>query len=310
MQQSLSGILFLAGVLSTQLTVLSRALQLCSDAQGNLPIYISLGVVLVYSTFGGIKAVTFTDVIQFITFTTLIPVMMHLVSTHVGSSGSVVKILTSHPNFDLRQVIGWHPKFTDALWLMLLFAIPYPDPASMQRVYMAKNVGQAKSAFAYTTVIALIVRIMVVFLAIALLAHDANLNPKALLEYILKIYDHPWFRGFVCIGILALAMSTADSCLHAASVLLTHDIATVFKWQPKNKLRVSYCFSVLVTLLALAMAFRSGDLLAQLLFTRSLYNPIVTMPFIMAIFGFRPSAKSVWLCCMNRLKNGFECLFL
>ncbi|MBX9890092.1 MAG: HD domain-containing protein [Amoebophilaceae bacterium] len=324
---ALSGILLLAGTLSCQINIIAKIIKLCCTIKGDTPMYIAVVVVLLYATFGGIKAVTFTDIIQFMTFTTLIPVLLYLVSRHISSDTSFVTLFTTHPNFDLRQVVGFTPEFSNTLWLVLLFAVPFLDPASMQRVYMAKNVWQVRSCFFYTGVIGTMMKVIVFCLAIALFLYDANLNPKELVEHILKMHDYVWLKGFVCIGILALSMSTADSDLHSASVLLTHDILTAFQWKPKNKLIVAHLSSVLIMLLALAMAFSEQDLLKQILRAVSFYLPIVNVPFVMAVFGFRPASRSVllgmaagaltvvafkmdWITCFNKQYDIFPAMFM
>ena len=292
---ALSGILFSAGAVAIQLQIITRVIKLCSGIDGNGPVYIATIIVLLYSTFGGIKAVTFTDIIQFTTFTTLIPVLLFLVYRHTTDYKSFLTLLTTHKNFDLRQVIGFHPEFRQALLLMFIYFFPTVDAASMQRVYMAKSVWDVRSAFAYTAIIGTFIRVLVIFLGVSLLAYDPNLNPKGLVEHILKIHSYLWLKSFVCIGILALAMSTADSYLHTAAVLFTHDIITIFKWQPKNKLQVAHLASLLITLVGLWISFREGDLLNLLFLVLDFYRPIVSIPFIMAVFGFRPRATAVLL---------------
>ena len=324
---ALSGILYSVGSVAIQLNIISKVIKLYCNIEGDIPIYTAIGVVLVYSTFGGIKAVTFTDVIQFITFSTLIPVLIYLVSTHIPSYKPVLTLLTTHPNFDLRQVIGLHPKFINTLILTFIFFFPIAQPSVMQRMYMAKNVYQVRSSFSYTVLISIILKAIVLLLVIALLAHSETLNPKELLEYILKVHNSLWLKSFVCIGVLSLAMSTADSNLHVASVLFTHDIVTVFKWQPKNKLIVAHICSVLVTLLATWLFSVEKDLLNLILHTFSFYKPIVSVPFMMAIFGFRPSSRSVllgmaagaftilafkirWITCLNSQYDVFPAILM
>ncbi|MBX9890476.1 MAG: HD domain-containing protein [Amoebophilaceae bacterium] len=324
---ALSGMLYSVGSVAIQLNIISKVIKLYCKTDGNIPIYIAIGVVLVYSTFGGIKAITFTDVIQFITFSTLIPVLIYLVSTHIHSYKPVLTLLTTHPNFDLRQVIGLHPKFINTLILTFIFFFPIPQPSVMQRMYMAKNVYQVRSSFNYTIIISIVLKTIVLFLVIALLAHSETLNPKELLEYILKVHNYLWLKIFVCVGVLSLAMSTADSNLHVASVLFTHDIVTVFKWKPKNKLIVAHICSVLVTLLATWLFSVEKDLLNLILHTFSFYKPIVSVPFMMAIFGFRPSSKSVllgmaagaftilafkmrWITCLNSQYDVFPAILM
>jgi Na+/proline symporter len=70
-----SGILNLIGGLAIQFTVISKILALMLDIEGLWVTVVASAIVIVYSSFGGIKAVTFTDVVQFATFGVFIPVL-------------------------------------------------------------------------------------------------------------------------------------------------------------------------------------------------------------------------------------------
>ena len=52
-------------------------------------------------------------------------------------------------------------------------------------------------------------------------------------------------------------------------------------------------FSALIGIFSIILAFREGSLMQLLIATSSFYMPIVTVPFIMALFGFRSTEKSV-----------------
>jgi len=63
----------------------------------------------------------------------------------------------------------------------------------------------------------------------------------------------------------------------------------------QNELFSARVVSLLIGGFSLLLSLREGSLLELMTFTYSLYVPIVTIPFIMAIFGFRSSEKSVLL---------------
>jgi len=136
---------------------------------------------------------------------------------------------------------------------------------------------------------------MGIFLAIVLYIHSADLNPKELVEYIFKIHNSVWLKSFVSIGILALAMSTADSELHMAGVLFANDILFKASLTDGRRLGISRLFSIATILLGLQLALYEQNLFKLMMLALSFYTPIVTIPFLMAILGFRPSSKSVFL---------------
>ncbi|MHB9146954.1 MAG: hypothetical protein ACYC2U_00610, partial [Candidatus Amoebophilus sp.] len=54
-------------------------------------------------------------------------------------------------------------------------------------------------------------------------------------------------------------------------------------------------FSIVVGIFALLLALRTKNLLDLLLLAGSFYMPIVTVPLLLAIFGFRSTSKAVLL---------------
>ena len=128
-----------------------------------------------------------------------------------------------------------------------------------------------------------------------LLAKDPSLEPNKLFAYIIDNYTYIGFKGFVAAGVLAMVMSTADSYINAAAVTFSYDIKKSFgiDWSERNNLRFSYLCSILIGAVAFVLAFYMKGLLSLFLLVSSFYLPIVSTPFLLAVFGFRSSSKSV-----------------
>ena len=95
---------------------------------------------------------------------------------------------------------------------------------------------------------------------------------------------------------MAMVMSTADSYVNSTSVLIVHDFCKPLKISfIRNELNFSRLVSLFIGMFSMLLAMRSGSLLELFMFTSSFYMPVVTVPFIMSIFGFRSSSKSVLL---------------
>ncbi|MEM6339480.1 MAG: histidine kinase dimerization/phospho-acceptor domain-containing protein, partial [Pseudomonadota bacterium] len=86
--------------------------------------------------------------------------------------------------------------------------------------------------------------------------------------------------------------STADSRINAASVLFTNDLYKVFIKNSKE-IFVSRFFALTLGIASIIFALIETDILGVLIFANSFYYPIVTPPFLLTIFGFRSSGRSV-----------------
>ncbi len=86
----------------------------------------------------------------------------------------------------------------------------------MQRVYMASSTIQAKRAFFYSGILTFLIQIFIILIGIALFVVNPDLAVQDIWGYIMA--NTPlFFKGLVCISLLAMTMSTADSALNSRS---------------------------------------------------------------------------------------------
>ena len=292
---AICGMLRTTGAVAAEFQVIAILVGIFWGNQGVWPVVVACTVVLFYSTFGGIRAVTFTDVVQFAVFIIFIPVLVYFIFVSIDTKGNALFSFTTDTHFDPFRVIRWNTKFGDAILLTLTLLIPSMSPATVQRVYISANIWQARRVFTYTSGIGIFLKSSLFFSAVLLFIKNPNLEKKEVVHYIVSNYTNPYFLLLMGLGILSLAMSTADSQLHAASTLFVNDIATVLKMKHRKSLFLARITSFILGSLGIVLAFWIKDLLKVMMLSYSFYTPIVTVPFLMAIFGFRPATKSVLL---------------
>ena len=190
-------------------------------------------------------------------------------------------------------MFGWNPSFITSLGLMFYFMIPGMTPPEFQRISMARDTAQVKHAFSIAAVVDLLIVTSVVWVGILLLSQDAALDPEKLVHYLITQYTYPGLKGLIGIGIMALAMSTADSYLNSSAVLLAHDIIRPLGFAERKLMIVARVLSLIIGIFALLLALRIDSLLRLLLLSGSFFMPIYTVPLLMAIFGFRSGTRAV-----------------
>eukprot|EP01132_Coremiostelium_polycephalum_P000250 gene250-330_t len=291
---AISGVLCVLTIVAIEFKVIIRIIGLIFHTEGSVWLAVLVaGVVIFYSVFGGIRAITFTDVVQFFTFGMFIPTLALVIWNQIKDPQQVLTLLNTNPHFSWSQVVGWHPEFITSLGVFLWFIIPALDPAIFQRISMARDVYQARKSFNYAALISLAVCCFLAWIAILSLASNPHLDAHNLFDYIINNYATGGLRGLIGIGILSLAMSTADSYLHASAILLTNDIAKPLGIQFKNEVNVARILCGLTGIFALFLAFHLKDLLTPLQMANRFYMPVVTVPLLLAILGFRSSPASV-----------------
>jgi len=292
---SIAGFIGSCGLIAIQLKMAGFIFEYALNLPGIYGVLIASVIVTLYSSLGGIKSVTFTDVIQFLTFSIVIPVIAYTLLSSVSNIDAITATLVGNPLFDYKTVFD----FSNAasmyyLFIFLFFVIPGFTPAFFQRIAMAKNVSQASSSFIIAAFICMLLVSMVDWIGVLALFIDPSLSPHDVVKNIIFESSYVGLKGAALVGIMAMIMSTVDSYINATSVLVVHDFLKPLKVNlTSNELVSARFMSLLIGIFSFFLSTRDKGLLDLMIITYSFYLPVVTVPFIMAILGFRSSEKSV-----------------
>ena len=291
---AVAGFIGATGLIAVQFKVAGSLLQYFLGVPYKYSLFIGSFVVILYSVSGGVRAVTLTDVIQLVTFVVFIPTMGYIVWQDSNTPENVFNEIKTNPIFDWYAVLDYkNPRFFEVLFLFLYYSVPKTAPAFFQRVSMAKDIQQVRSAFIYAALVLLCVESMVMWIATLLLSIDHTLSPTNLVSYMIDNYSYVGLKGLIVSGVMAMIMSTADSHINASSILLTETIQPFKKLSNKLELNITKFFALLLCLLSIILSFSEKDLLGIILSANALYMPIVTVPLIITIFGFRSTSVSI-----------------
>jgi Na+/proline symporter len=289
-----SGVFNLLGWLAVQFQVIAKVLSIIFGLEGPFVTILVAIIVIIYTSSGGIRAVTFTDVVQFITFGTIIPAVALVIWSKIPNANHLVQqTLNSTSHFSLKEVVGFTPEFMSSLGWLVCFSVPAIAPEVFQRIAMANNTAQVRKSFTYSAGIILTIEMFVVWIAILLLSSKAGLSKEQIFPYLLKEYAYTGLKGLLGVGIVAMAMSSADSFLNSAAVMLANDISTPLSYTQSSRVLTARLATLLVGCLGAILALYTNDLLEMVLLACSLYLPIVTVPFLLSVFGFRSSTRAV-----------------
>jgi signal transduction histidine kinase len=125
------------------------------------------------------------------------------------------------------------------------------------------------------------------------LSISPNLDKGAIVKHVI-FNSHVGVIGATLAGIIAMIMSTADSWINSTSILIFNDFLKPLKIKfILNELYSVRIISIIVGALSLVLSLNDKTLTELLVTAYSFYMPIVTVPFIMAVLGFRSSENSV-----------------
>lgn len=291
---AVAGSIATAGMIAAQFKISGMLFEYTLGISSVYGIVIGASIVTMYSAFGGIKSVSFTDVIQFFMFGAILPTLVLFILGTLDNSNIVIDTISVNNNFDFSQVFD----FTSSKSLYYLFiffwvAVPSFDPAIFQRISMAKDTMQARKSFIISAFVFFSLSLIMSWIGVIALAIYPDVAAEEIAKHIILDYSYSGLKGLTIAGILAMMMSTADSYINSTSVLFTHDFCSAAGIKIKNELIVSRMIALILGVFSFVLALYSDNLLKLIITTKSFYMPLVSVPFIFSIIGFRSSAKSV-----------------
>ena len=286
-----SCIMFGGGFVAMQFKVMAKILAVMFNVESTLGTCLAAIIVIAYASFGGIKAVTFTDIFQFTVFTLVLPMLTMII--WVKSPVPASFAWADYPNFDPKQVMRWDYKLLSAIGLFLYYAIPGFSPSMFQRIAMARHVYQARKAFTWTAGILFLMLLITSGIAVLLLIARPGLEKSQVVPTLIDTYVPVGLKGLLGAGVMALAMSSADSDLNALSVIFANDLVKPLTQQAQTSVKTARSFSIIAGGAALLMALYSTDLLKMILLSGSFYMPVFAVPMLMSVLRFRTSSRVV-----------------
>jgi Na+/proline symporter len=289
---SVAGFICVAGIIAVQLKIAGSIFEYVLNVKSIYGILLAGFIVTLYSTLGGIKSVTFTDVIQFFAFGTIIPVITYFFFTRFVDSTNILTFINEHPNYNLSKVLDISDnKFWSMLFLCFYMAIPSFNPAIFQRISMCRNVRQVQRSFYILSFFVFVLTLIVAWLGVVLNYNFELLNDN---DVIKTLFDNtpPVYKGLLLIGIMAMIMSTIDSYINSSSVLITHDFLNVFR-KLNDELLTARIVSFLLGTIGILLSLKDIGIFRLIVLSSSFYMCTVTVPFIMAILGYRTPYKGV-----------------
>lgn len=252
-------------------------------------------VMILYSFRGGIKSVTATDVFQFGILIIAIPIICGVGMIEIGGYKTVISTLkTTGLSFNKGDGIP----FGHHLAVFISFALPCLYPMCIQRMLMAKNTSQIRTAFLVNGFLSIPFYItvgMIGIIAFIVIPNvDANHAVPALVDRLVPL----GLKGFVIAGLLAIFMSTADSILNIGAIALTHDLVGSIVKAPlkaKTELFLVRASSIAIALGAIIIAVKFNNVLDVIFLIMVLGNSVFFPGYLLGILNLHGSRRAFWI---------------
>jgi len=249
----------LSNYLLAQLTAMGRALQglttVPPDSAFIFGVLLLAGIMVVYETLGGFRAVAWTDVVQGIMLLAGIATLTVMVFHEFGTLGDATRDLLAGGAADRAKVMP-----PDALacrnWFSYvaifgLGASLYPQ--AIQRIYAASSGRALRNSMALMAFMPLVTAFFAVLIGVIGAAQIPGLlgssSDRILTVICREIQESSllgyWLVALLFSAILAALMSTADSCLLTISSMATRDIYQSFLHPEASEARLTLVGKIL-----------------------------------------------------------------
>jgi SSS family solute:Na+ symporter len=262
---------------------------------------IIMGVIaVIYTGIGGMKAVIYTDTIQWIILMSGL-IFIGIPISYYAIGGMDTIRATVGPEFLSMGNVQWQQLVN---WGITIIPIWFVGMTLYQRIYASKSEKQAKKAWFIAglfewPLMAFMGVILGLFSRVAFqngmfadmgYSVSAGMDPEMGLPVLLNTVLPVGLMGLMLSAYFSAVLSTADSCLMAASGNVQTDILSKlfkFKQDRKSQLVASQVVTLSIGVLALLLASYMTNVLELMLYSYAFMVSGLFVPILVALYGKR-----------------------
>lgn len=283
----LFGFIVCAGILGAQIGATGYIVNVFLGIDRVWGIVVGCGIVITYATLGGMRAVVWTDVVQFLVLAIGIPLALIY---GVMEAGGISAIIEAVPADHFR--LPSEPLALVALAsLFLTFVLGETlVPPYLQRLLIGKDPDHIARGTLYSGLFSIPFFAITGMIGLVALTLNPDLNPNLAMPYVIQQSMPPILQGLVVAAVLAIIMSSADSFLNAASICFMNDVLkplTPATESPAMNLRLARLVTLIVGVLAVVFALSIESVLDILIYSYNFWAPLILVPLVAAIMGYR-----------------------
>ena len=274
-----------AGIVGAQVGAMGLIFNVFLGIEPIWGIMIGCGIVIAYSTVGGMRAVVLTDIIQFCVLAIGLPAALVFGVVKVGGL-SAIKAATPVGHF---MIPGEAMTSISLLSLFLTFLLGETlVPPYVQRLFLAKDSIHTARGTMLSGIFSIPFFAITGAIGLIALALDPKLDPNLAMPYVIRSVLPVGVRGVVIAGVISIVMSSADSFLNGAATGCVNDLVRPIWKNPMSKrqeLLLVKFINCLVGILAVIFAIKIRSILDILIYAYNFWAPVIVVPLAAVLLG-------------------------
>ncbi|MBK5203315.1 MAG: sodium:solute symporter family protein [Prolixibacteraceae bacterium] len=271
------------GIVSAQIIAASKILFSIFSLPYEYGVLISGTVFILYTLIGGQISILKTDFFQSIVI--IFGITICAIFLTGNSEITVPQIFETFP-------FNTHFSFIDLIILLLTFSSTFVvGPDIYSRLFCAKNAKTARHSIIIVATILIPFAFILTYLGIIAadnLPAETIKNSVALVE-LMKHYLSGWMVGLIAAALLSAVLSSADTTLLTASIILsefrTNDIDN------KNSLKRTKIIIIITGVISMLISLKISSIIGMLLLALTFYSGAFIIPLIAALTGLKINKK-------------------
>lgn len=303
------------GMIVVQFTSGARLLSVVVDINYTVALLIFVSTVLVYTLWGGFRAVSYTDAIQGLVM--LIGMFVLLIGV-VVKGGGVASLTSQMTEIDPGLISAHGPNgflswsFLFSFWILVCFGT-IGLPHTVLRVMAAKD-GRAiaKGIVLGTAVTALIALLPNLVGALGRPLVPAIGSPDEIIPTLMVQLFSPWVAGLLLAAPIAAVMSSVDSMLlQAASTLVNDLVLRKCELSEKKQSILTRGVTIIVAVLCTVLALDPPQMIIWLnMASFGALQVVFLWPLVLGLFWQKACSKAAITSMLAGLSCYLPCTFM
>jgi SSS family solute:Na+ symporter len=280
-------VFFCAGIVGAQVRAMGIIFNVFLDIEPIWGILIGCGIVIAYSTVGGMRAVVFTDIIQFCVLAIGLPAALVFGIVKLGGFSAIREAVPAG-HFSIPA-----EAMTTAAFLSLFLTFLLGEtlvPPYVQRLFMGKNSSHTARGTMLSGIFSIPFFAITGAIGLVALTLKPELDPNLAMPYVVRTVLPAGVRGIVIAGVISIVMSSADSFLNGAATGCINDMVKPLRKKPlseRQELLLAKLTNCFVGILAVIFAIKIESVLDILFYAYNFWAPVVLVPLAAILLGFR-----------------------
>ena len=276
-----------AGIVGAQVGAMGLIFKVFLGIEPIWGILIGCGIVIAYSTIGGMRAVVLTDVIQFCVLAIGLPAALIFGIVKLGGFSAIREAVpASHFSIPAdTMTIGAF------LSLFLTFLLGETlVPPYVQRLLIGKDAKHTARGTMLSGIFSIPFFVVTGAIGLVALTLDPKLDPNLAMPFVIRTVLPAGVRGIVIAGVISIVMSSADSFLNGAATACINDIVKPLRKKPlseRHELLLAKLMNCFVGVFAVIFAINIPSILDILIYAYNFWAPVILVPLAAVFLGVR-----------------------